>query len=160
MIAAASVPGTILKTIVAFLRSLPPYIRKDFRFDASSAMTIAVLGIPQAMAFASIAGLPPVTGLYTSIVSCVLAALFGSSSHLVTGPSNVTCMMIFSVSAHLAVRYSISPLEIALLLAFLSGLLQLTFGLLKMGGTVKFISNSVVMGFTTGAAILIAVNQL
>ena len=160
MIAATSKPVTILKSILGFLRSAPAYIRKDLKFDASAAMTIAVLGIPQAMAFASIAGLPPVTGLYTSIVSCILAALFGSSNHLVTGPSNVTCMMIFSVSAHLAVRYSIAPLEIALLLAFLSGLMQIAFGLFKMGGTVKFISNSVVMGFTTGAAILIATNQL
>lgn len=160
MIAAASRPVTIIKSIFGVLRSTPSYIRNDLKFDASSAATIAVLGIPQAMAFASIAGLPPVTGLYTSIVSCILAALFGSSSHLVTGPSNVTCMMIFSVSAHLAVRYSIAPLEIALFLALLSGLLQLAFGLFKMGGTVKFISNSVVMGFTTGAAILIAANQL
>ena len=160
MIVSASRPVTVLKTILGFLGSTPSYIRKDLRSDASAAATIAVLGIPQAMAFASIAGLPPVTGLYTSIVSCILAALFGSSNHLVTGPSNVTCMMIFSVSAHLAVRYSIAPLEIALMLALLSGLLQLAFGFLKMGSTVKFISNSVVMGFTTGAAILIAANQL
>jgi sulfate permease, SulP family len=160
MIAAASGPVSILKSLLGFLRSTPSYLRKELKFDISAAATIAVLGIPQAMAFASIAGLPPVTGLYTSIVSCILAALFGSSSHLVTGPSNVTCMMIFSVTAHLAVRYSIAPLEIALLLALLSGLMQIAFGLFRMGGTVKFISNSVVMGFTTGAAILIASNQL
>lgn len=152
--------ASVLKTILDFIRAGPSYIRKDLRSDVSAAATIAVLGIPQAMAFASIAGLPPVTGLYTSIVSCMLAALFGSSNHLVTGPSNVTCMMIYSLSASLALQYSVDPLELALLLAFFSGLLQVAFGFFKMGAVVKFISNSVVMGFTTGAAVLIAANQL
>jgi SulP family sulfate permease len=160
MSTASNGTATTLKSVLGFVRAIPSYLRKDLRFDTSSAATIAVLGIPQAMAFASIAGLPPATGLYTSIVPCILAALFGSSSHLVTGPSNVTCMMIYSLSAHLAVQHSVAPLEIALLLALLSGLLQLAFGFFKMGGMVKFISNSVVMGFTTGAAVLIAVNQL
>ena len=141
MIAAASGPVNIFKNILEFLRSMPAYIRRDMKFDASAAATVAVLGIPQAMAFASIAGLPPVTGLYTSIVSCILASLFGSSKHLVTGPSNVTCMMIYSLSAQLSVQHSVAPLEIALLLALFSGLLQIAFGIFKMGGIVKFISN-------------------
>lgn len=146
--------------IAAAIRATIHYFSNDAKADVQAGLTIAILGIPQAMAFASIAGLPPVTGLYTSTVSCILAALFGSSRHLVTGPSNVTCMLIFSVTAQVAARHAVDPLEVALLLAFLSGLLQLMFGFFKMGSVVKYISNSVVMGFTTGAGILIAANQL
>ncbi|HAX37765.1 MAG: hypothetical protein A2087_07455 [Spirochaetes bacterium GWD1_61_31] len=136
------------------------YLQHDAKADLSAGLTVAVLGIPQAMAFATIAGLPPVTGLYTSIVPCILAALLGSSRHLVTGPSNVTCMMIYGITAQLAAHYTVNPLEVALLLAFLSGLLQILFGFLRLGAVVKYISNSVVLGFTTGAACLIAINQL
>ncbi|MBU0936503.1 MAG: STAS domain-containing protein [Spirochaetes bacterium] len=150
-----------LKTKVhSLFRPVPTWLRTDAKADLSAALTVAILGIPQAMAFAAIAGLPPVTGLYTSIVSAIVAALLGSSRHLITGPSNVTCMMIFSITAQLAKRYGISPLEIALLISLLSGFMQALMGLLRLGSIVKYISNSVIMGFTTGAGILIALNQL
>lgn len=136
------------------------YLQSDLRHDAMAGATVAVMGVPQAMAYALIAGLPPVYGLYTSIVTCIVAALFGSSNHLVTGPTNALCMVILSLTAHLPAKYGVSLIEIVFLLTFMTGLIQLAFGLLKMGGIVRYVSNSVVVGFTAGAGILIAVNQL
>ncbi|MGC9451791.1 MAG: SulP family inorganic anion transporter [Oceanipulchritudo sp.] len=136
------------------------YLRAELRHDALAGLTVAVMGVPQAMAYALIAGLPPVYGLYTSIVTCILAALFGSSNHLVTGPTNALCMVILSLTAHLPAKYGISLIEIVFLLTLMTGLIQMAFGLLKMGGIVRYVSNSVVVGFTAGAGILIAVNQL
>ena len=112
------------------------------------------------MAYALIAGLPPVYGLYTAIVTCVVAAVLGSSSHLVTGPTNALCMVILSLTLHLPEKYGVSLIECVLLLTILTGLIQLSFGLLRLGGIVRYVSNSVVVGFTAGAGILIAANQL
>ncbi len=123
-------------------------------------LTVAVMGVPQAMAYAMIADLPPIYGLYTSIIPCVIAAVFGSSNHLITGPTNATCMVLFSITASLPKNYPVEPLEVILALGLLTGLFQFLFGALKLGGIVRYVSNSVVVGFTAGAGILIAVNQL
>jgi sulfate permease, SulP family len=140
--------------------SLAHYGRFNLRHDALAGLTVAVLGVPQAMAYALIAGLPPVYGLYTAISTCLVAALIGSSSHLVTGPTNALCMVMLSLTAHLPAKYDVSLIEIIFLLSLMTGLVQLAFGLLKMGGIVRYVSNSVVVGFTAGAGILIAANQL
>jgi sulfate permease, SulP family len=136
------------------------YLRGDLRSDAVAGLTVAVMGVPQAMAYALIAGLPPVYGLYTAIVTCAVAALLGSSRHLVTGPTNALCMVILSLTAHLPARYGISMVEAALLLTFMTGLIQLGFGVLRLGLIVRYISHSVIIGFTAGAGILIAGNQI
>ncbi len=139
---------------------LAGYLRGDLRADALAGLTVAVMGVPQAMAYALIAGLPPVYGLYTAIVTCIVAALIGSSKHLVTGPTNALCMVVLSLTAHLPEKYGISLIESALLLTFLTGLIQIVFGALRLGGIVRYVSNSVVVGFTAGAGILIAINQI
>ena len=77
------------------------YFKGGLRADASAGLTVAVMGVPQAMAYALIAGLPPVWGLYTAMVTCVVAALLGSSNHLVTGPTNAICMVILSLTVTL-----------------------------------------------------------
>ncbi len=133
---------------------------QDVRADAVAGLTIAVMGVPQAMAYALIAGLPPVYGLYTAMVTCVVAALIGSSNHLVTGPTNALCMVILSLTAHLPAKYGVSLVECVLWLTFLTGAIQLGLGALRLGGIVRYVSNSVVVGFTAGAGILIALNQL
>ncbi len=138
------------------------YLRGDARADAIAGLTVAIMGVPQAMAYALIAGLPPVYGLYTAIVTCTVAALVGSSNHLVTGPTNALCMVILSLTAPLVENgnTNLSLIEVVLLLTFMTGVIQLGFGLLRMGGIVRYVSNSVVVGFTAGAGILIATNQL
>ncbi|MHC5062793.1 MAG: SulP family inorganic anion transporter [Planctomycetota bacterium] len=135
-------------------------MRSDLRPDMIAGLTVAVMGVPQAMAYALIAGLPPVYGLYTAIVTCIVAALLGSSKHLVTGPTNALCMVVLSLTAHLPEKYGISLIESALLLTFLTGIIQILFGALRLGGIVRYVSNSVVVGFTAGAGILIAINQI
>lgn len=143
------------------LDTLGTYLRADLRGDAVAGLTVAVMGVPQAMAYALIAGLPPVYGLYTAIVTCAVAALVGSSSHLVTGPTNALCMVMLSLVAHVTAGHpNVGVLEIVFLLGIMAGIIQLGFGLLRLGGVVRYVSNSVVIGFTAGAGILIAANQL
>jgi SulP family sulfate permease len=155
------ISGQTLRTLpVQAIGGALKYGKSDLRHDAMAGLTVAVMGVPQAMAYALIAGLPPVYGLYTSIVSCIVAALSGSSNHLVTGPTNALCMVILSLTAHLPAKYGVSLIEIVFLLTLMTGLIQMAFGFLKMGGIVRYVSNSVVVGFTAGAGILIAINQL
>jgi SulP family sulfate permease len=119
------------------------------------------MGVPQAMAYAWIAGLPPVYGIYTAIVTCAVAAILGSSRHLVTGPTNGLCMVLSSLAINLKLTHpDIEPLEAILLLSLMSGFIQLGFGLLRLGAVVRYVANSVVIGFTAGAGILIASKQL
>jgi SulP family sulfate permease len=139
---------------------VPPYARSDLRADALAGLTVAVMGVPQAMAYAMIADLPPGYGLYTAIVPCIVAALLGSSRHLVSGPTNASCMVIFSLISDVHSGADADPLEIVLLLTFLTGTIKLTFGVLRLGGVMRYVSNSVVVGFTAGAGILIAANQI
>ena len=146
--------------IRAHLQKLIAYVKEDSRADAVSGLTVAVMGVPQAMAYALIAGLPPVWGLYTAIVTCTVSAVQGSSSHLVTGPTNAICMVILSLTAHLPEKYGYGLLEITLLLTFLTGFIQFVLGILRLGGIIRYVSHSVVVGFTAGAGILIAVNQV
>jgi SulP family sulfate permease len=134
------------------------YLKTSLRADAVSGFTVAILGIPQAMAFAMLAGLPPIYGLYTSIFSAVFASLFGSSSHLVTGPTNSSCLILFSVAAPFVSQYD--PLQIILLLTFIAGIAKLVFGLLRLGAMMRYVSNSVLVGFMAGSGALIAVSQL
>jgi sulfate permease, SulP family len=141
-------------------RAVKQYVMKDLRRDGVAGLTVAIMGVPQAMAYAMIAGLPPVYGLYTAIITCIIAALVGSSSHLVTGPTNAMCMVILGLTAHLPKKYDIDLIEIVLLLTILTGVFQMLFGILNLGGILRYVSNSVVVGFTAGAGILIAGNQL
>ncbi|MDP6928205.1 MAG: SulP family inorganic anion transporter [Planctomycetota bacterium] len=136
------------------------YFREKLRADAFAGLTVAVMGVPQAMAYALIAGLPPVYGIYTAIVTCVVAAILGSSKHLVTGPTNALCMVMLSLTAHLPEKHDVSVIEIILLLSLMVGIIQMVFGLLRLGRIVRYVSNSVVIGFTAGAGILIAFNQV
>lgn len=136
------------------------YVGKDLRPDAQAGLIVAVMGVPQAMAYALIAGLPPVYGLYTAMVTCGVAAIFGSSNHLITGPTNALSLVILSLTMHLPAKYGVGLLETILLLTLLVGLIQLGFGLLRFGGVIRYVSNSVVVGFTAGAGLLIAAGQL
>lgn len=141
-------------------RKLGRYLRLDLRADLVAGLTVAVMGVPQAMAYALIAGLPPVFGLYTAIITCVVAALIGSSNHLVTGPTNALCMVLLSLTASLPQKYDVDPISAMLLITFMTGAIQMAFGLLGLGRIIRYVSHSVVIGFTAGAGILIAVNQL
>ena len=123
-------------------------------------VTGAVIVLPQGIAFAAIAGLPLQYGLYTAMVTPIIAALFGSSNHLVSGPTTAISIVIFSAVSHHAEPGSLEFINLALTLTFLAGVYQLSFGLARMGALINFVSHTVVIGFTAGAAILIATSQM
>jgi SulP family sulfate permease len=123
-------------------------------------LTGAIIVLPQGVAFAMIAGLPPEYGLYTAIVVPLVAALFGSSLHLISGPTTAISIVIFSSLSPVAAPGSAEFIRLALTLTLLAGVFQFAFGLARMGILVNFVSHSVIVGFTAGAAILIATSQL
>ncbi len=136
-------------------------ITKDsLKADLSAGLTGAVIVLPQGVAFATIAGLPPEYGLYTAMVTPIIAALFGSSFHLVSGPTTAISIVIFSAVSHHATPGTPEFVSIALTLTFLAGVYQLAFGVARLGVLVNFVSHTVVIGFTAGAAILIATSQM
>ncbi|MGH8670915.1 MAG: SulP family inorganic anion transporter [Burkholderiales bacterium] len=123
-------------------------------------LTSAAIVLPQGVAFATIAGLPPQYGLYAAIVPALIAALFGSSWHLVSGPTNAISLVVFASVSKIAEPGTAPYIDLVLTLTFLTGLFQLGLGLARMGVLVNFISHTVVVGFTSGAAILIFLHQL
>jgi len=139
---------------------LPGLERRDIKADVLAALTGAIVVLPQGVAFATIAGMPPQYGLYAGMVPAIIAALFGSSRHLVSGPTTAASIVLFSALSGLAVPGSVDYVTLALTLTFMVGVLELVLGLARMGALVNFISHSVVVGFTAGAAILIALKQL
>lgn len=130
------------------------------RADLLAGLTGAVIVLPQGVAFATIAGLPPEYGLYTAMVTPIIAALFGSSRHLVSGPTTAISIVIFSAVSHHAEVGTPEFVNMALTMTFLAGVYQLVFGLARLGKLVDFVSHTVVIGFTAGAAILIATSQM
>jgi SulP family sulfate permease len=143
-----------------FLAWLPNVHRDTVKADALAGLTGALVALPQGVAFATIAGMPPEYGLYAGMIPAVVAALFGSSWHLVSGPTTAASIVLFSVLSPHAEPGSAEYVRLALTLTFLVGAIQAVMGLAKLGTLVNFISHSVVTGFTAGAAILIATNQV
>lgn len=139
---------------------LPGVRRGDVKADLIAALTGAIIVLPQGVAFATIAGMPPQYGLYAGMVPAIVAALFGSSRHLVSGPTTAASVVLFSSLSLLAVPGTPDYVALALTLTFMVGVMELALGLARMGALVNFISHSVVVGFTAGAALLIAAKQL
>jgi sulfate permease, SulP family len=136
------------------------YQVRDLPADALAGLTVAIVLLPQAMAYAYIAELPPQMGLYTAIVAALVGALWGSSSHLHTGPTNAKSLLVLSVILPLAVPGTAEYMLIAGMVAVLSGLMCLLMGWARLGFLTNFISDSVIVGFTAGAGALIAIYQL
>jgi len=134
--------------------------KETAKADLAAGLTGALIVLPQGVAFATIAGLPPEFGLYAAMVPAIVAALFGSSWHLVTGPTTAISIAVFASVSPLAEPGTATYISLVLTLTFLTGLFQLIMGLARMGGLVNFISHTVVIGFTAGAAVLIAVSQV
>jgi sulfate permease, SulP family len=128
--------------------------------DASAGLTGALIVLPQAMAYAMIAGLPPQYGLYCAIVPAIIAALFGSSWHLVSGPTAAISIVVFATLSPMAKAGSQQYITLALTLAFLVGVIQVLLAIFRLGKLTDRIPHSVIIGFTTGAAFLIAASQI
>lgn len=134
--------------------------RFTLRKDSIAGLIGAVLVLPQGVAFATIAGLPPEYGLYSAIVPAIVAALLGSSWHLVSGPTTAISLVVFASLSPFASVGSPDYIALAITLSFMVGAIQLLMGWMQLGSLVNFISHTVVIGFTAGAGILIASNQV
>ena len=150
-----------INTFLPFMAWLPELTDKTtLRADIIAGITVALVLIPQSMAYAALAGLPPYYGLYAAFLPPIVAALFGSSRQLATGPVAVVSLLTASALEPLATAGSESYIIYAILLALMVGIFQLSLGLLRLGVMVNFLSHPVVMGFTNAAAIIIATSQL
>ncbi len=150
----------LFNRIFPFLRWWPMVNRATTKDDLIAGITGALIVLPQGVAFATIAGMPPEYGLYAAMAPAIIAALFGSSWHLVSGPTTAISIAVFAAMSPLADPGSPQFISMVLTLTFLTGLFQFILGLARMGVLVNFISHTVVIGFTAGAALLIAASQV
>lgn len=142
---------------VPALDSLRTYSLTSLRADFLAGLTVAAVAVPQAMAYASIAGLPPQYGLYTAIIMTTVGALLDSSKQLINGPTNAISIAVLSAIAFVPAEDKLSA---AILLAFMVGAVQTGITLLRLGDLSRYISHSVIVGFTVGAAVLLVLDQL
>ncbi|QSB13204.1 sulfate permease [Natronosporangium hydrolyticum] len=149
-----------LARLVPLAAWLPGYHRGTLRHDLVAGLTVAVMLVPQSMAYAVLAGLPPQAGLYASVVPLLVYALLGSSGSLAVGPVAITALLTGAALAPLADGDPVRYAGLAAALALLVGAVQLLLGLLRLGALVSLLSHSVLVGFTGAAAVVIAVSQL
>ncbi len=148
-----------MKNLLPFLKWFPLQ-GETLKADLIAGITVALVLVPQSMAYAQLAGLPAYYGLYAAFLPGIIAALWGSSAQLATGPVAVVSLLTASALAPLAASGSEQFIAMAILLAMLVGLLQLALGLFKLGVLVNFLSHPVIVGFTNAAAIIIGLSQL
>jgi len=150
-----------LRFSLPFTRWLPEYQQPGVvRADLLAGLTGAIVVLPQGIAFALLAGMPPHYGLYAAMVPCIIAALFGSSRLMVTGPANAISLTTMALIAPLAIPESEHYVVLVLTLSFLIGVIQIALGLGGAGKWVEKVPHSVIVGFTAGAAILIINSQV
>ena len=150
----------MIKRFLPFLKWYEGYSYKNFRYDFVAGLTVALVLIPQSMAYAQLAGLPAYYGLYAAFLPPMIASLFGSSHQLATEPVAVVSLMTSASLEPLATAGSEGFIAYAILLAFMVGIFQFLLGILRLGIVVNLLSHPVVIGFTTAAAIIIATSQL
>jgi SulP family sulfate permease len=149
----------LLIRLLPFLRWLP-YSGATLRADFLAGLTVALVLVPQSMAYAQLAGMPPYYGLYAAFLPVMVAALWGSSNQLGTGPVAVVSLLTASTLAPLAAPGSAQFIALAIMLALMVGLFQLVLGIFKLGVVVNFLSHPVIVGFTNAAAIIIGLSQI
>ncbi len=153
-----------LRAVLAFL-ARPIAILRDYQRaylipDLVAGLTVAMIAIPQGIAYALIAELPAYMGLYSAIIGAIVGGLWGSSNQLQTGPTNASSLLLLSALLAVAAPGTPDYLIAAGMIAILTGIIKLVVGLARLGVLVNFVSDSVVIGFTSGAGLLIVVNQL
>jgi len=147
-------------TVAAAMLNPDRYNARSLLQDLGAGLAVAALSIPQGVAYALIAGLPPVMGLYAASVPAIVAGCFRSSRYVIAGPSNALSLLVGSSTAMLAVSEGVDAASVAIALALWVGVIQILAGFLRLGVAVGYISSSVVLGYITGAATLIVWGQL
>ncbi len=149
-----------IQPVAPFLAWLRNYRGHHLRADLVAGLTVAVVAVPQSIAYALIAGLPVQHGLYASIVPTIVACLWGSSAHLITGPTTAVSLVVYSTLVEVAAPGSAAYTQLAFLLALVVGAIQIGMGLARLGALLNFVSHSVILGFSAGAAVLIGFKQI
>jgi SulP family sulfate permease len=149
-----------LSTYLPFLDWLVHYRRNNLVGDLMAGLIVAIMLVPQGMAYAMLAGLPPEVGLYASIIPLVIYGLLGTSRTLAVGPVAIVSLLVASGVTPLAEPGSLQYVQYALALALLVGIIQFGMGLVRLGFLVNFLSHPVISGFTSAAAIVIGFSQL
>ncbi len=148
------------KSYIPILEWLPNYKKDWLKGDIGAGLTVGVMLIPQGLAYASIAGLPPVYGLYASIIPIIIYAIFGTSRQLAVGPVAMVSLLIATAIGSFEGLSASDYISYAILLAFLVGAFQFLLGVFRLGFLVNFLSHPVVSGFTSAAALIIGLSQL
>lgn len=154
------ISGMNLRSLFPLFSSFDTYSKTDFKGDLVAGLTVGVMLIPQGMAYAMIAGLPPIYGLYAAIVPLVLYAILGTSRQLAVGPVAMVALLVAAGVSTMAEVGSEQYIALAITLALLVGIIQFLMGVLKLGFLVKFLSHPVISGFTSAAALIIGINQI
>ncbi|MCH8232926.1 MAG: solute carrier family 26 protein [Bacteroidetes bacterium] len=149
-----------IRKFVPILQWLPDYSKEDLKGDLPAGLTVGVMLIPQGMAYAMLAGLPPVYGLYAATLPLLLYAIFGTSRQLAVGPVAMVSLLVATGVGALADPGSTAFVQYAILLAFMVGLIQFLMGVFRLGFLVNFLSHPVISGFTSAAALIIGLSQL
>lgn len=149
-----------LKNYIPALEWMPKYKKSWLRSDLIAGLTVAIMLVPQGMAYAFLAGMPPIYGLYGGLIPLFLYALLGTSRQLSIGPVAVSALLVLAGVSQLAVPESEEYIQLVLLAGLMIGCLQLLFSFLRLGFLVNFLSHPVLTGFTSAAAIIIAISQL
>ena len=149
-----------LKNILPIIAWLSNYKKEWLKGDISAGLTVGIMLIPQGIAYAMIAGLPPIYGLYTAMIPQIVYAIFGTSRQLAVGPVAMDSLIVAAGVATLAKIGTEHFIEFAILLALMMGILQVLFGFFKLGFLVNFLSKPVISGFTSAASLIIGLNQL
>lgn len=146
--------------LIPLFKDLRNYSKSSFSKDLVAGLTVGVMLVPQGMAYAYLAGMPPIYGLYAGLIPLITYGVFGSSRHLSVGPVAVSALLVFAGIKTMAEPLTNEFIELAVLAAFLIGILQISLSALRLGILVNFISHPVISGFTSAAAIIVAVSQL
>lgn len=149
-----------LKNYVPILKWLPNYNRNQLRGDIIAGLTTGILLVPQAMAYAMIAGLPPIYGLYASLLPLLIYAVFGTSKQLASGPVAIVSVLVMAGVGQFAIPETEQFIQLAILTGMLAGLMQIAMGVFRLGMLVNFLSHPVLSGFTSAAAVIIGLGQL
>jgi SulP family sulfate permease len=150
----------MFKKILPILQWLPSYKKEYFSGDLTAGLTVGIMLIPQGMAYAMIAGLPPVFGLYAALIPQIIYAFMGTSRQLAVGPVAMDSLLVAAGLGALSLSGIDTYIAMAVFLALFMGAIQLLLGVLRMGFLVRFLSKPVISGFTSGAAIIIGLSQL
>lgn len=152
--------GGVWRYLLQPVRLAQTYDRRNLQPDLTAGLTVAVILLPQAIAFTLIAELPPEMGMYAGIVGAIIGALWGASNQTHTGPANAISLLVFSALSAVAAPNTMEFIIGAGLMAVMAGVFQLAMGLARLGILVNFVSHSVIVGFATGAGLLIAIKQV